>query len=108
MEPTESLRPTAVTLPLILVGTLLGSIICLVNMHFGFKIGTLDTMSSFTALLSFTIFKTANCWLHEKYEAPEAAVVLAIASAVGAMPLAAGLTGAIPAMEFLKRPEEGG
>lgn len=93
---------------MIAVGTLLGTVVCVANMYFGLQLGTLDTMSMSTALLSFAIFKWLDKWLSQIFSPTENVIVQALASSIAGMPLAASLTSVIPAFEFLRTPGEGG
>lgn len=93
---------------MIAVGTLLGTVVCVANMYFGLQLGTLDTMSMSTALLSFAIFKWLDKWLSQLFTPTENLIVQALASSIAGMPLAASLTSVIPAFEFLRTPGEGG
>ncbi|KAI0114144.1 OPT oligopeptide transporter protein-domain-containing protein [Nemania sp. FL0031] len=104
----ETFRPTRLTVPMVLVGTTLGTLVCMANMYFGWQLGSINTMSAATALISYTIFKSTKKWLTHTFGPPENVVVQTIASSVAGMPLAASLTSVIPAFEFLRTEEEGG
>lgn len=93
---------------MVLVGTLLGSLVCAANMYFGLQIGSLDTMSQSTALISFAIFRGIYSLQNQAFTPTENVVVQALASSVASMPIAASLWSIIPAFEFLRTPEEGG
>ena len=108
MDFDEKFRPTTLTLPVIFVGTLLGSLVCATNMHFGLQIGTLNTMTSSTCLMAFAIFRTTSEWFPQVFTPTENVVLKAIASSIASMPIAASLWSIIPAFEYLRRPEEGG
>lgn len=92
---------------MVLIGTILGSIICMANMYFGLQIGIMNTMSPSTALMSFAIFKSCRPWIQQTFTPTENVVVQTIASSIAGMPLAASFTGIIPAFEFLRQPDEG-
>jgi uncharacterized oligopeptide transporter (OPT) family protein len=104
----EKFRSTVLTLPIIVVGVLLGSLVCAANVYFGLQIGTANTMSMSTALLSFAIFKGISRWFTLRFSVTENIVVQAIASSVAGTPLTASLWSIIPAYEFVRREEEGG
>ncbi|AEO66440.1 uncharacterized protein THITE_2143998 [Thermothielavioides terrestris NRRL 8126] len=77
-------------------------------MYFGLQVGALNTMSPATALLAFAIFRSTSRWLPFAFTPTENVIVQTIASSIAGMPVAASLTNAIPAFEFLRRPDEGG
>ncbi|KAF2758784.1 OPT superfamily oligopeptide transporter [Pseudovirgaria hyperparasitica] len=93
---------------MVFVGTLLGTLVCIANMYFGLQVGTLSTMNTSTALLSFAIFKSALQWTDLAFSPTENVVIQTIASSIAGMPVTASLTSIIPAFESLRRPEEGG
>lgn len=104
----EDFRPTTLTLPMVIVGILLGSLVCTANMYFGLQIGSINTMSASTALMSFAIFRGLNSWLTHAFTPTENVVVQTIASSIAGMPLAANMLAVLPAFEFLRNPDEGG
>ncbi|KAH6635093.1 OPT oligopeptide transporter protein-domain-containing protein [Chaetomium sp. MPI-SDFR-AT-0129] len=77
-------------------------------MYFGLQVGALNTMSTSTALLAFAIFRSTSRWLPFDFTPTENVIVQTIASSIAGMPVAASLTSAIPAFEFLRKPDEGG
>ncbi|SPQ25558.1 814f0801-f36e-4f14-8019-25b320dbc927 [Thermothielavioides terrestris] len=108
MARSEHFRRTALRPAMVVVGTVLGSLVCLANMYFGLQVGALNTMSPATALLAFAIFRSTSRWLPFAFTPTENVIVQTIASSIAGMPVAASLTNAIPAFEFLRRPDEGG
>ena len=108
MEILENFRSTSLTFPMILVGTLLGSLVCAANMYFGMQVGSVNTMSPSTALISFAIFKSSDHWLGHVFTPTENVVVQTIASSIAGTPIAASMLSVIPAFEFLRGPKEGG
>ena len=108
MAQQETFRPTSLNLPMVIVGTLLGSLVCAANMYFGLQVGSINTMATSTALLSFAIFKSSARWLHYAFTPTENVVVQTIASSMASMPLAASLLSVIPAFEYLRKQDEGG
>ena len=93
---------------MIVVGTLLGSLVCVANTYFSLRIGILNTMSASTALISFAIFRGMSRWLPYTFTPAENVVLQTMVSSIAGMPHAASLWSVIPAFEFLRRPEEGG
>lgn len=43
---------------MVVVGTALGFLFCTANMYFGLQVGSVNTMSESTALMSFAIFRS--------------------------------------------------
>ncbi|KUJ14031.1 OPT superfamily oligopeptide transporter [Mollisia scopiformis] len=77
-------------------------------MYFGMQVGSVNTISPSTALISFAIFKSPDQWLAHVFTPAENVVVQTIASSIAGMPIAASMLSVVPAFEFLRRPEEGG
>jgi uncharacterized oligopeptide transporter (OPT) family protein len=77
-------------------------------MYFGMRVGSVNTMSPSTALISFAIFKSSGRWLAHAFTPAENVVVQTIASSIAGTPIAASMVSVVPAFEFLRRPEEGG
>ncbi len=77
-------------------------------MYFGLQVGSVNTMSTSTALISFAVFKGSRRWLTQAFTPTENVVVQTIASSISGMPIAASMLSVIPALEFLGRPDEGG
>lgn len=108
MAQDEVFRQTHLTLPMVVVGILLGSLVCVSNMYFGLQIGSVSTMSASTALMGFTIFKAMSRWLNTRFTPTENVVVQAMGSSIASMPIAASLWSVIPAIEYLGDAQEGG
>ncbi|KAI1500438.1 OPT oligopeptide transporter protein-domain-containing protein [Biscogniauxia marginata] len=112
MGEPETFRPTRTTIPMVLVGTLMGSLVCVANMYFSLQIGSVSTMPTFIALGGFAVFRALSRCLPPAYRhtftATDNVVVQTIASSIAGVPLAAALESIIPAFEFLRKPEEGG
>jgi hypothetical protein len=106
MDVKEQFRPTTMTFPIVVVGTVLGSLVCTSNMYFGLSIGTLNLMSTPVALLAYMVFHSALP--RQKFTPTENVVVLAIASSIASMPIAASLWSVVPSFEKLREPDEGG
>ncbi|KAI0811537.1 OPT oligopeptide transporter protein-domain-containing protein [Xylaria sp. FL0064] len=104
----ETFRPTGLTVLMVLVGTILGTLVCMVNLYFGWQSGSVNTMSAATASISYTVFKGTRRWRVHTFGPPENVIIQTIASSIAGMPLAASLMSVIPAFEFLRTPEEGG
>lgn len=65
-------------------------------------------MSNQSALLGFAIFKMVSGHLRMPFTPQENVLIQTVAGAVGCMPVTAGFTGVIPALEFLISPAEEG
>lgn len=55
---------------MVLVGTILGTLVCMANMYFGWQLGSVNTMSAATALISYTIFKGTKPLLAHTFGPP--------------------------------------
>ena len=92
----------------VMVGIPTGILICVANIYFGLQIGAVSTMVLPSTLLGFAIFKVLAPILTSPFTAAENVVLQTTATSLGGMPLTAGYTGLIPAMEFLMEPTDGG
>lgn len=110
----------------VVVGLLVGSLVCFSNMYFGLQsefsfpsgwslgmelmavAGWVSMMSMPSTLIGFAIFKALGKHLSYAFTPVENVLVQTVAVAVGSMPLAAGFVGVIPALEKLLLPKEGG
>ncbi|OCF41916.1 oligopeptide transporter 8 [Kwoniella heveanensis CBS 569] len=96
----------------VLVGLLVGLVLCMTNIYFGLQTGWVSMMSLQSALLGFAIFKflplVPRLFPSSKPLTPQENVVLqTTAVATGTMPLAAGLVGIIPALGMMTMKEDG-
>ncbi|KAG0259247.1 hypothetical protein BG011_002755 [Mortierella polycephala] len=85
----------------IIVGILIGTLLCFTNMYFGLQTGWISMMSLQSSLLGFALFKAAKRYLTVPFGPAENIVLQSVAVATGTMPLAAGFVGIIPAMQML-------
>lgn len=99
--PTFTVRSTA-------VGAAIGSLVCLSNTYFGLQNGNSDGMAAPSALLGFAFFRLIQPTLKTPFEAAENSYLQTVASAVGSVPLTAGLISIVVALEYLLHPSEGG
>lgn len=104
---SRAAQPQNFTLRAILVGTAIGTIICLSNTYFGLQTGWISGMAMPSALLGFAWFRTFSRFLKLPFTPVENVLVQCVAGAVGTMPLGVGLVGVVPALEFLMKKEEG-
>ncbi len=105
MDYTEDFQPTSLTFPMVFVGTLLGTVVCSANMYFGLQVGTVNTMSMATALISFAIFKSFHRSTACVFTLTEIVVVQTIASSIAGTHIVASMLSIIPAFELLKKAE---
>ncbi|KAK1979015.1 OPT oligopeptide transporter [Colletotrichum cereale] len=96
------------TLRGILVGLLVGLVICFSNMYFGLQTGWVSTMTMPASLMGFGIFKALSRHLRFPFSPVENVLVQTVAGSMAIMPLGCGFVGVIPAMNYLLAPEEQG
>ncbi len=92
----------------VLVGLVIGVIICFSNMYFGLQTGWVSSMSMPSALIGFAYFKGVAKHLDFPFTPVENVLVQTVAGSLGTMPLGCGFVGVIPALEYLLKPEENG
>ena len=96
------------TLRGVLVGTLIGIIICFSNTYFGLQTGWVSGMAMPAALIGFSWFKLISRYIAYPFTPVENVLVQTVAGAVGTMPLGCGFVGVLPALNFLLTEEENG
>jgi len=101
-------EPQNFTLRGVLVGLVIGVIICFSNMYFGLQTGWVSGMAMPSALLGFAYFKVVSRYIAYPFSPVENVLVQSVAGSVGTMPLGCGFVGVMPALNFLLTPEEGG
>ena len=101
-------EPQNFTIRGVLVGLVIGVIICFSNMYFGLQTGWVSGMAMPSALLGFAYFKTVSRLLSYPFSPVENVLVQSVAGSVGTMPLGCGFVGVIPALNFMLTPEENG
>jgi len=92
----------------VLVGLVIGVIICFSNMYFGLQTGWVSGMAMPSALIGFAFFKSIARWIDYPFSPVENVLVQSVAGSVGTMPLGCGFVGVIPALDYLLKPEENG
>lgn len=92
----------------VLVGLLIGVIICFSNTYFGLQTGWVSGMAMPAALIGFAWFKSIARWIDYPFTPVENVLVQTVAGAVGTMPLGCGFVGVMPALNYLLKPEENG
>ena len=96
------------TLRGILIGLVIGVIICFSNTYFGLQTGWVSGMNMPAALIGFGFFKTVSRCIDYPFTPVENVLVQTVAGAVGTMPLGCGFVGVMPALNFLLKSEENG
>ena len=96
------------TLRGVLVGLVIGVIICFSNTYFGLQTGWVSGMAMPAALIGFAYFKIIARWINYPFTPVENVLVQTVAGAVGTMPLGCGFVGVMPALNFLMKTEENG
>lgn len=94
------------TLRALVVGLLIGIVICFSNTYFGLQTGWISGMAMPSALIGFAYFKAVSRYLAYPFTPVENVLVQTVAGSVGTMPLGCGFVGIIPALEFLLKPSE--
>ena len=92
----------------VLVGSVIGVIICFSNMYFGLQTGWISGMPMPAALIGFGFFKLVARCIDYPFTPVENVLVQTVAGAVGTMPLGCGFVGVIPALNYLLTSEENG
>ncbi|KAF9346482.1 hypothetical protein BGX34_003857, partial [Mortierella sp. NVP85] len=85
----------------VIVGIVIGTLLCFTNMYFGLQTGWISMMSLQSSLLGFALFKAAKRYLKIPFGPAENIVLQSVAVATGTMPLAAGFVGIIPALQMM-------
>lgn len=92
----------------VLVGLVIGVIICFSNTYFGLQTGWVSGMAMPAALIGFAWFKSIARWINYPFTPVENVLVQTVAGAVGTMPLGCGFVGVMPALNYLLRKDENG
>ncbi|KAF2758410.1 oligopeptide transporter-like protein [Pseudovirgaria hyperparasitica] len=100
--------PQNFTIRGVLVGLVIGVVICFSNMYFGLQTGWVSGMAMPSALLGFAWFKVVARTLSYPFTPVENVLIQSVAGSVGTMPLGCGFVGVLPALNFLLKPEENG
>ncbi|KZP11045.1 OPT superfamily oligopeptide transporter [Athelia psychrophila] len=91
------------TLKAVLLGLLIGCLLCFTNLYFGLQTGWISMMSLQSALIGFLLSRLLPIPLSAK----ELVVCQTTAVATGTMPLAAGFVGILPALGLLSEEQDG-
>ncbi|KAI0749949.1 oligopeptide transporter [Daedaleopsis nitida] len=91
------------TIRAVLLGLLIGCLLCFTNLYFGLQTGWISMMSLQSALIGFLLSRL----LRRPMTAQENVVLQTTAVATGTMPLAAGFVGILPALGLLDEERDG-
>ncbi|KAI0325098.1 OPT oligopeptide transporter [Cubamyces sp. BRFM 1775] len=87
----------------VLLGLLIGCLLCFTNLYFGLQTGWISMMSLQSALIGYLLSR----FLPKPMSAQENVVLQTTAVATGTMPLAAGFVGILPALGLLDEERDG-
>lgn len=93
-EPTFSWRG-------VLMGILIGAIISFASVYYGLQSGKTNSMPLPSALLGYVCFKPLLPYLKTPFNPKENVLVMTVAASMGGIPVTTGVTGIIPALEYL-------
>jgi uncharacterized oligopeptide transporter (OPT) family protein len=79
----------------VLVGLLVGLVICFSNMYFGLQTGWVSSMTMPASLLGFGIFKVLSPHLRFPFSPIENVLVQTVAGSMAIMPLGCGFVGVV-------------
>ncbi|KAJ3003405.1 hypothetical protein NUW54_g5316 [Trametes sanguinea] len=91
------------TVRAVVLGLIIGCLLCFTNLYFGLQTGWISMMSLQSALIGFLLSKL----LPKPISAQENVVLQTTAVATGTMPLAAGFVGILPALGLLDEERDG-
>ncbi|KAL2889036.1 putative oligopeptide transporter [Ceratocystis lukuohia] len=92
----------------VMVGLLVGLIVCFSNMYFGLQTGWVSPMTLPASLMGFGVFRILAPHLKFPFTPVENVLVQTVAGSMALMPLGCGFVGVIPAMNFLLSEDEQG
>lgn len=79
----------------VIVGLLVGTVICFSNMYFGLQTGWVSTMTMPASLMGFGLFKTLSRHLKFPFSPVENVLVQTVAGSMAIMPLGCGFVGVV-------------
>lgn len=96
------------TLRALISGLIIGLLVNLSNTYYGLQTGVSNQMPMVSGLLGYVGFKLFSRYTTMQFSAPENVLIISVATATGCMPVTAGFTGVVPALEYVIGPEENG
>jgi len=94
-KPRVVIEGESFTLRGVLVGLLVGLVICFSNMYFGLQTGWVSTMTMPASLMGFGFFKTLSRHLKFPFSPVENVLVQTVAGSMAIMPLGCGFVGVV-------------
>ncbi|KAF4901182.1 putative oligopeptide transporter [Colletotrichum viniferum] len=107
-KQSPTIQGRSFTIRGVVVGLLVGLVICFSNMYFGLQTGWVSTMTMPASLMGFGIFKALARHLKFPFSPVENVLVQTVAGSMAIMPLGCGFVGVIPAMNYLLTTDEQG
>jgi uncharacterized oligopeptide transporter (OPT) family protein len=89
-------------------GLIIGLLVNLSNIHYGLQTGVSNQLSMVLGLLGYVGFKLFSRYTTMQFSAAENGLIISVATATGSMPVTAGFTGVVPALEYVIDAEENG
>ncbi|OQD63502.1 hypothetical protein PENPOL_c009G08410 [Penicillium polonicum] len=102
------LIPQSFTWRAVIVGLLVGVLINLCNTYYGLQTGAGAQLPTVSALLGYLAIGALAKFNFAPLSKAENVLIVSTATATGCMPATAGFTEAIPALEYILGPNEGG
>ncbi|MFP2911052.1 OPT/YSL family transporter, partial [Pyxidicoccus sp. 3LFB2] len=101
LAPELPVAPRELTVRALAAGLLIGGLLAVTNVYMGLKTGWWESGAVTSAVLGFSTLATVSRRRGSPYTPLENNITQTAASSVGAMPAAAGLLGALPALTLL-------
>jgi uncharacterized oligopeptide transporter (OPT) family protein len=89
-------------------GLIIGLLVNLSNIYYGLQTGVSNQLSMVSGLLGYVGFKLFSRYTTMQFSAAENGLIISVATATGCMPVTAGFTGVVPALEYVIDAEENG
>lgn len=105
---TEHVSEHTFSLRGILAGGFIGTLICFASIYYGLQAGQTNSMPLPSALLAYAVFRPFTRFLRRQFNPNENVFVMTVAASMGGIPYTAGLSGTIPALEYLTTSRDNG
>lgn len=89
-------------------GAFIGTLICFSSIYYGLQAGQTNSMPLPSALLGYAVFGPFARLLRRQFNPNENVFVMTVAASMGGIPYTAGLSGTIPALEYLTTSRDNG
>ena len=107
-EPARFTSDSSFTPRAVLAGAIIGVFINLSNTYYGLKTGSSSQNAVVSSLLGFVIFNILSNCLRRPLKATENVLINTVSTATGCMPVTAGFTGVVAAMEYVITSKDNG